>query len=147
MKPIPLIKDGSNMIFGRSKIHHFLTHPLHKNINNLISLFFFLITRRFHIPAIRRTLADFNDRSSIDSNSNYLKIDETIISVAYFRAGYNPSDYPTSAEWNGRSKVENSKTICCPSVLQQMLGSKKLQQMLTEPNTLERFVRNFATKI
>lgn len=38
------------------------------------------------------------------------------ISVAYYRAGYTPTDYPSEVEWQGRELIESSAAAKCPSV-------------------------------
>eukprot|EP00411_Alexandrium_monilatum_P010516 CAMPEP_0175315674 /NCGR_PEP_ID=MMETSP0093-20121207/69018_1 /TAXON_ID=311494 /ORGANISM="Alexandrium monilatum, Strain CCMP3105" /LENGTH=460 /DNA_ID=CAMNT_0016612413 /DNA_START=1 /DNA_END=1381 /DNA_ORIENTATION=+ len=62
------------------------------------------------------------------------------VSVAYFRAGYGPDDYPTEAEWEARELLEQSLAIKCPSVDYQLVGTKKVQQALARPGGVERFV-------
>ena len=36
---------------------------------------------------------------------------EVKVSVAYFRAGYAPTDYPSEAEWRVRASIENSAVL------------------------------------
>jgi len=62
------------------------------------------------------------------------------VSVAYLRAGYAPADYPSEADWAGRELLERSLAVKCPSVHQQLAGTKKVQQVLALPGELERFV-------
>ncbi|KAK6538954.1 hypothetical protein TWF694_010504 [Orbilia ellipsospora] len=62
------------------------------------------------------------------------------ISVVYFRAGYGPDDYPTQQEWDTRYFLEESRAIKCPTVLTQLAGSKKVQQVLAGKVNLEKFV-------
>jgi len=62
------------------------------------------------------------------------------VAVAYFRAGYGPDDYLGEAEWGARLTVERSAAIKCPTVSYQLVGTKKVQQVLSEPGVLERFV-------
>lgn len=62
------------------------------------------------------------------------------MAVTYFRAGYGPEDYPTQKEWDARLLIERSLSIKCPSVPYQLVGSKKVQQVLAEPGRLERYV-------
>jgi len=62
------------------------------------------------------------------------------ISVVYFRAGYTPSDYPTEIEWQGRSIIERSNAIKCPSIAYHLVGTKKVQQKLAVAGELEKFV-------
>ena len=64
---------------------------------------------------------------------------EVEVSVAYFRAGYTPRDYPTEAEWEARAMLELSRAVKCPSVAYQLVGAKKVQQRLAAPGQLERF--------
>jgi glutathione synthase len=64
----------------------------------------------------------------------------------YFRAGYGPGDYPDSKAWDSRLQIERSNAIKCPSVLTQLAGAKKVQQVLAtpksakEPSILHRFM-------
>jgi glutathione synthase len=62
------------------------------------------------------------------------------ISTVYFRAGYGPADYPGEHEWNARTILERSRAIKCPSVITQLAGSKKVQQVLTTEASAERFM-------
>lgn len=58
-------------------------------------------------------------------------------SVAYFRAGYTPTDYPTEVEWSGRLLLEKSSAIKAPSIGIHIAGAKKVQQRLAEPGVVE----------
>jgi glutathione synthase len=69
------------------------------------------------------------------------------VAVAYLRAGYGPSDYGTPSAWEARYRIERSAAIACPSVLTQLAGMKKVQQVLatpesvsSSPSALRRFV-------
>lgn len=57
------------------------------------------------------------------------------VSLVYFRAGYSPSHYPSSASWDARLHLERSAAIKCPSILTHLAGSKKIQQELATPNS------------
>jgi glutathione synthetase len=54
--------------------------------------------------------------------------------VIYFRAGYGPSDYPDVSAWEARYQIERSHAIKCPSILTQLAGAKKVQQVLATPD-------------
>ena len=56
------------------------------------------------------------------------------VSVVYYRAGYGPEDY-TETEWASRRLIERSKAIKCPTILTQLAGSKKVQQVLAEESS------------
>ncbi|RAO71995.1 uncharacterized protein BHQ10_008007 [Talaromyces amestolkiae] len=63
------------------------------------------------------------------------------ISVVYHRAGYEPREY--SEVVNGkqiRTRLELSRAIKCPSVLGHITTIKKVQQVLTVPGTLGRWL-------
>ena len=65
---------------------------------------------------------------------------EVLVSVAYYRAGYTPDDYPTELEWSAREIIEHSLATKCPTVGYQLAGTKKIQQVLCEENVLEKFL-------
>jgi len=65
---------------------------------------------------------------------------EIEVTVAYFRAGYDPSDYPSEGEWKGREIIEMSAAIKCPCISYHLAGTKKVQEALCRPGELERFL-------
>lgn len=69
------------------------------------------------------------------------------VAVVYLRAGYGPADYPSAAAWHARHHIERSAAIKCPTVLTQLAGTKKVQQILatpqhdaSQPSPLSRFI-------
>ncbi|KAL9597512.1 MAG: hypothetical protein Q9219_005094 [cf. Caloplaca sp. 3 TL-2023] len=64
------------------------------------------------------------------------------ISTIYYRAGYSPSEYHPSSPAGtlARLRLESSTAIKCPSILTQLASSKKIQQQLSLPGALERFL-------
>ncbi|ETV66902.1 glutathione synthetase, variant 3 [Aphanomyces astaci] len=69
-----------------------------------------------------------------------LWVDGVEVAVAYFRAGYTPTDYPSETEWIGRTLVERSLAIKCPNIAYHLAGTKKVQQVLATPSELRRFL-------
>ena len=65
--------------------------------------------------------------------------EEIVVSVAYFRAGYTPDDFPSEKEWEARLLLERSTAVKAPSIAYHLCGTKRVQQVLTEPGMLERF--------
>ena len=55
------------------------------------------------------------------------------VAVVYLRAGYGPGDYPSADAWEARYQIERSNAVCCPTVLTQLAGMKKVQQVLATP--------------
>ncbi|KAJ2609012.1 Glutathione synthetase [Coemansia sp. RSA 1365] len=70
---------------------------------------------------------------------------DTEIAVAYYRAGYAPTDFPTEKEWEGRWLVEKSRAIPIPNLAYHLAGCKKIQQVLAQPGVVERFVSDEET--
>ncbi|GAA5900487.1 hypothetical protein JCM5296_001560 [Sporobolomyces johnsonii] len=68
------------------------------------------------------------------------------VSVVYYRTAYSPTDYYTPAEWATRLLIERSRAIKCPSVAMQLAGAKKVQQVLSLPQQLERCVPGAAER-
>lgn len=61
------------------------------------------------------------------------------ISVVYQRAGYDSHEYDQKGI-DARLLLEISRAIKCPTILSHMAGFKKVQQELTRPGVLERFL-------
>jgi glutathione synthetase len=83
------------------------------------------------------------DETSVDNNHTLiyqqpqypgLKYEVTTV---YYRAGYAPTEYVSDRDWKARSQVESSKAIKCPTVLTQLAGLKKVQQVLATPPTAQ----------
>lgn len=64
------------------------------------------------------------------------------VTTIYFRSGYTPDDSPEDKDWTARLHLEKSRAIKCPSILTQLAGCKKVQQVLATPHSphLKRFL-------
>ena len=93
---------------------------------------------KHRVRTLRRTLAEIHGRGHLDAK-NQLIIDDKLVSVVYFRAGYSPDDYHGDAEWKARELVERSNAAACPTVSMQLAGSKKVQQELAKQEVLDRY--------
>ncbi|XP_046842851.1 glutathione synthetase-like [Xenia sp. Carnegie-2017] len=91
------------------------------------------------IKMIRCTLEEIEMNGTLKSDKT-LFMEEKEIAVVYFRAGYTPNDYHSETEWSARLKIERSYAIKCPTIAYQLIGLKKIQQVLAEPKVLERFL-------
>jgi len=94
------------------------------------------------VKLIRKSLAEIQQEATLEGPDKKLIIDGQEISVAYYRAGYTPNDYPSDIEWQARLKIERSKAIKCPNIAYHLSGTKKIQQMLAVPGNLERFIKD-----
>lgn len=93
-------------------------------------------------PVFRLAFGDFLKHTSIANTSkrqllyhlprNPSKTFE--VAIVYLRAGYGPGDYPDQASWDARLQLERSAAIKCPTVLTQLAGTKKVQQVLATPS-------------
>jgi glutathione synthase len=70
------------------------------------------------------------------------------VTTIYLRALYAPSEYTSPQSWAARLHLERSAAIKCPTVLTQLAGCKKVQQVLTStsPDHLRRFLPNASTR-
>jgi glutathione synthase len=97
------------------------------------------------IPVFRLPFANILANTSIADTSSrellyhppYNPTSTYEAAVVYFRAGYGPQDYPDATAWQARLQIERSKAIKCPSILTQLAGAKKVQQVLatTSPSS------------
>ena len=88
------------------------------------------------MPLRRATLAEVQREGVLDSETKALRLGRDEVSLAYFRAGYTPHDYPGEAEWEARLLIERSFALKCPSIGQHLAGTKKVQQVLAAPAML-----------
>lgn len=80
--------------------------------------------------------------SKIVTKDSRIYFNDNEISVVYYRSGYAPSDYELNPEltWSARVILEKSLAIKSPSLLTQLSGSKKIQQILTTTETVKKFL-------
>ncbi|PWA02999.1 hypothetical protein BB558_000837 [Smittium angustum] len=62
------------------------------------------------------------------------------VAVVYYRSGYTPDDYNSEADWDARLMAEKSMAIKCPTIPYQLVGAKKVQQVLALPGTVEKYI-------
>ncbi|VVC36690.1 Hypothetical protein CINCED_3A006268 [Cinara cedri] len=102
----------------------------------------FEITRQKpELHVIRKTLTQISNEANL-SNSKDLIVQGKKVAVVYYRAGYSPDHYHGEAEWSARLLIERSTAIKCPNIQYHLAGTKKVQQALATPGTLERFVKD-----
>ncbi|CAK8684781.1 unnamed protein product [Clavelina lepadiformis] len=87
----------------------------------------------------RKTFTELLKNIALSSDRKITVNDEEV-AVVYFRTGYTPNDYTNEQFWDVRLKLEKSCAILCPSVGYQLAGCKKMQEVLAQPNVLEKFI-------
>ena len=126
---------------GHSKCVIFLVQGDERNVFDQRHLEYQIAKTSPTIPLFRLAFADIlTDTSVADTPKRQLlyrlprnpsKVFE--VAVVYMRAGYGPGDYPDQRAWDARYQLERSAAIKCPTVLTQLAGTKKVQQVLATP--------------
>ncbi|KAL2865643.1 glutathione synthase [Aspergillus lucknowensis] len=111
------------------------------------------LTRVHKIPVFRLLSSEILDHTSIpDSNPSRPLIyrpphspegTQYEVTTIYLRCFYTPTDYKSPRDWQARTHLERSAAIKCPTVLNQLAGSKIIQQVLattTGPDHLTSFL-------
>ena len=71
----------------------------------------------------------------IDANNNII-IDQQIVSLFYFRAGYSDKDFPDEESWKAREIIELSNAIKCPNIDTFLCTFKIFQYYLKKKENL-----------
>ncbi|XP_013181857.1 PREDICTED: glutathione synthetase-like isoform X2 [Papilio xuthus] len=100
--------------------------------------------KRPDIMIHRKTLNELYEETTVNDKKQLI-LEGRPVAVVYYRSGYEPSQYPSSREWDARLRVERSSAIKCPSIQYQLAGTKKVQQTLASPGVLEKFMGTGAT--
>ncbi|KAJ5619037.1 hypothetical protein N7510_003021 [Penicillium lagena] len=100
------------------------------------------LTAHHKIPVFRVASSEILNQTSI-SNSNparplvyrppHAPESAFEVTTVYLRAYYAPDEYKSARDWEARTHLERSAAIKCPTVLNQLSGCKKVQQVLAEP--------------
>ncbi|CAM9010397.1 unnamed protein product [Wickerhamomyces anomalus] len=95
------------------------------------------------VKSIRLTLSEIDSKTYIDPQTKklYIKSTNDEVSVVYFRSGYAPNDFQNEQDWENRLTLETSKAIKAPTLLTQLVGAKKIQQILTDEVILKTFLK------
>ena len=100
------------------------------------------LTRAHRIPIFRLHSSEIMSQTSIPTTNAsrpliyqppYSANTPFEVTTVYLRAFYAPSDYKSRRDWDARTHLERSAAIKCPTVLNQLSGCKKIQQILAEP--------------
>ncbi|RHZ79839.1 hypothetical protein Glove_140g141 [Diversispora epigaea] len=100
----------------------------------------YTLFKNHKVHLIRKDLSEISQEGKLDPITKALIIDGKEISVTYFRSGYSPRDHLSDEAWNTRLLIERSKSIKCPTAAYQLVGAKKVQQVLAAPGVLERYI-------
>ncbi|KAG7205148.1 hypothetical protein KM043_005517 [Ampulex compressa] len=93
------------------------------------------------VKVIRKTLTQLAAIASLGSKKE-LVVDGNVVSVVYYRCGYEPAQYYTEKEWDVRLLIEKSLAIKCPNIQYHLAGTKKVQQALTKSGVIDKFLKD-----
>jgi len=87
---------------------------------------------------------DNEDNSVLEKKKSckypFLYVNGIEVSVAYFHTTYSPEHFQNATYWRNRELIEKSCAIKVPSIPTQLAGTKKIQQVLSKPEVLKRFI-------
>ncbi|EYE93398.1 glutathione synthase [Aspergillus ruber CBS 135680] len=110
------------------------------------------LTRVHKVPVFRLQSTEILNQTSIPSSNSARPLiyhppqspgTQYEVTTAYLRCFYAPSEYKSERDWEARTHLERSAAIKCPTVLNQLSGSKIVQQVLAEttgPDHLAKFL-------
>ena len=70
----------------------------------------------------------------------HLVVDGELMAIVYFRAAYGPEDFQSEGDFHARALIEAASAIAVPDLYTQLAGAKKVQQALSDPAVLARFL-------
>ncbi|XP_035826147.1 glutathione synthetase isoform X1 [Aplysia californica] len=117
----------------------FVVGTSERNVIDQRWLEFKVYDRNPNIRILRKSFLDIYDHGLLDDETRLI-LDGDEVALIYLRDGYTAESHTSQKEWDARLKCELSRAIKCPSVQLQLAGAKKIQQELTRPGALERFV-------
>ncbi|TNM86308.1 hypothetical protein fugu_006538 [Takifugu bimaculatus] len=91
-----------------------------------------------NISTKRKRFRDVSKTGSLDPDRK-LFVDGQEVAVVYFRNGYMPQNYQSEQDWEARLLMERSLAVKCPDIGTHLAGTKKVQQVLSQPGVLEKF--------
>lgn len=104
----------------------------------------YILLQNHGLKSRRATLAQVLSVTRTDPNTKqiyYIPTNDEI-SIIYYRTGYAPTDYKSDKDWETRLNLETTKAIKSPTLLSQISGSKKVQQLLTDKSLIERILND-----
>ncbi|XP_026674693.1 glutathione synthetase-like [Ceratina calcarata] len=98
------------------------------------------------VKVVRRSLTQLSVTARLGSRRELMVDGNYVVSVVYYRSGYEPGQYPTEKEWETRLLIERSLAIKCPTIQYHLAGTKKVQQVLAKPGVVCKFLENEQTE-
>lgn len=119
-----VVQDGERNIFDQLHLSSYITGQLK------IPIFRVTNTQILEVTSI----SDSNSARPLIYTPPHSPSTPFEVSTVYLRALYAPTDYTSPSAWTARTHLERSAAIKCPTVLTQLAGCKKIQQVLADPS-------------
>ncbi|KAF7993853.1 hypothetical protein HCN44_011122 [Aphidius gifuensis] len=119
----------------------FVTEEKTCNICDQRAIEYLIREKNLKIKVIRRTFKYLIENAKLRPNKELI-VGNDLVSVVYYRTGYEVEAYPTQNEWSVRLLIERSRAIKCPSIQYHLAGTKKVQQVLNNPKILKQFLND-----
>ncbi len=114
----------------------FVVQPNERNIFDQRLLEIALAERGIRV--IRTSLEAIGEQGEL--RQGHLVLNGAIVAITYFRAGYRPDELESKTARQGRQLISHSTTISVPDLPTHLAGTKKIQQVLTNPQLLRLFL-------
>ncbi|PSB12101.1 glutathione synthase [Pleurocapsa sp. CCALA 161] len=90
------------------------------------------------IKVVRASLEAIGEQGEV--RQGHLLLNGEIAAITYFRAGYRPDELESKIARQGRQLIARSTTVSVPDLPTHLAGTKKIQQVLTNPQLLKLFL-------
>lgn len=121
----------------------FVVQPNERNVFDQRLLEIALTERGIRV--IRTSLEEIGEQGEL--REGHLVLNGEICAITYFRAGYRPDELESKTARQGRQLISRSTTISVPDLPTHLAGTKKIQQVLTNPELLRLFLDEKDTAI
>jgi glutathione synthase len=120
----------------------FVVEDKERNFVDQFTLEYCLVAK-YAIVVVRKTLSELSQDLHLDAEG-FAFVDSQEVALVYYRSGYDPSQYSSEADWLVRERIEKAKCVKVPTLLGQLAGTKKVQQLWFTNNgsVLKRFGMN-----
>jgi glutathione synthase len=146
-QPIAIVADTFLAVMREYNVSNacvlFVVQPNERNIFDQRLLEIALIERGIRV--VRTSLEAIGEQGEL--RQGHLVLNGEIAAITYFRAGYRPDELESRIARQGRQLIAQATTISVPDLPTHLAGTKKIQQVLTNPQLLKLFLDDEAISI
>lgn len=139
-QPIAIVADAFVTVMKEYNVDDayvlFVVQANERNVFDQRLLEIALIERGIRV--VRASLEAIGEQGEL--HQGHLVLNGEIAAITYFRAGYRPDELESEIARQGRQLIARSTTISVPDLPTHLAGTKKIQQVLTNPQLLKLFL-------